>query len=83
MELAPGRLKDLRAEVVRKDGVFLCHRTLDKDTAVVGPGSAAVCSGWMALGDHPAELQIALRLDSGERGPQLACIDWIDPEEGD
>src|SRR5262245_2365083 len=77
--LRSGRLRDLREETRRKDGVFICHKTMlahGGSRKVFGAGDGpAVCSGWMEVGDHPAELQIAERLgfiaEVNERGERL------------
>lgn len=69
--LGAGRLRELREETKQKGGVFICHQSMGEDyddKIVCGPGgNAAVCSGWLDLGDEPAELQIAFRLGYVER----------------
>lgn len=65
--LRAGRLKELREQTLRKQGVFVCHKAMveHRSTATFGEGDgAAVCSGWAESlpGDWPSELQIADRL---------------------
>ena len=70
-QLGPGRLRELREDTQAKDGVFICHKSMGDehdDRIVFGSGgNAAVCSGWLELGDEPAELQIAFRLGYVDR----------------
>lgn len=69
--LRSGRLKDLREGVQEKDGVFICHKTMEDDKKVAGEGSAAVCAGWAKIGDWPLELRLAHTME---------MIDWIEVE---
>lgn len=79
LELAAGRLRDLREACERDDAPFVCHKTIvaaDRMGCSVSPvwdDGIAVCPGWLEaarrIGRVPTIVQVAERLELTEEVP--------------